>query len=311
MALLLKTIPALNKSSKEYQPAGLSQASSPSLETNPVGEPLFLHDVSYMFDGVVFGLPVKPIGQSEIKASFHDTSEATEISLPRVDVEGGGFIELVDSMGSDISVVNAAKVSYARSAKSLNEKEEKLLNFLWNNHHTSPFRHCFLSFRVRCPIFVLRQWQKHEVGCAWKFDMNEQSARYSKLEHGYFRPETWRIQDIKNKQSSHGSLSPEDSAKADALLAGAYDVIDFAYNELLSMGVAREQARVILPVSTYTEFIWTGSLQAIMHFLSLRAKKETQLETRLYAEGIAKLTAEKFPKSTELILASLDWVEKA
>jgi len=226
----------------------------------------------------------------------------TQYTTPtKVQVDKDGFVELVDWMGNDLSVVNAARVSYNRESTEFNERDEKLLKYLWTNHHTSPFRHTFLSFKVRLPIFVLRQWQKHEIGCAWRFDLNEQSGRYTELKHGYFKPDAWRLQDTKNKQSSFGSLSNEDSQKASTLLDFAYFTMDQVYHQLLSMGVAKEQARIVLPVSTYTECIWTGSLQAIMHFLTLRTKPSAQYETRLYAQGIAELTRSKFPRSMELV----------
>ena len=240
--------------------------------------------------------PLNDLGGEDYSHLLSQYSTPTKIQIDK-----DGFVELVDWMGNDLSVVNAARVSYNRESTEFNERDEKLLKYLWTNHHTSPFRHTFLSFKVRLPIFVLRQWQKHEIGCAWRFDLNEQSGRYTELKHGYFRPDTWRLQDTKNKQSSFGSLSIEDSQKASTLLDFAYFTMDQVYHQLLEMGVAKEQARIVLPVSTYTECIWTGSLQAIMHFLTLRTKPSAQYETRMYAEGIAQLTKTKFPKSMELV----------
>lgn len=244
---------------------------------------------------------VKEISDEEI-ASF-----APGTSGRRIQIDNGGFVQLVDSMGNDASVVRAARASYNKTVgETLSPKDEKLLRYLWEHQHTSPFRHASLSFIVRCPIFVLRQWQKHQIGCAWSFELNEESGRYVKLEHGNFRPKEWRYQDMKNKQSSFGILPQAESDRAYALLDLAYFVQDYVYSELQSMGIAREQARISNAVGQYTQCMWTGSLQAVMHFLTLRNKPEAQKETRDYAKGIQQLAYEVFPKSLELIDQVID-----
>jgi len=227
---------------------------------------------------------------------------------PLVSVDNEGFVELWDWMGNDLSVVNAARVSYAKYSDEFCEKDGKLMSYLWQNNHTSPFRHAYVTFKVRCPIFVLRQWQKHIVGCGWTFDLNEQSARYTVLKEGNFHPSKWRLQDNKNKQSSHGELSLEDSTRADELLHTLTDFSKYVYNELENLGVCKEQCRFANLTTIYTESIWTCSLQALMHFLLLRTTPHAQEETRNYAKAVGKLVKEKFPKSIELIenLISLD-----
>lgn len=229
----------------------------------------------------------------------------------KIPIDNGGFVQLVDHMGNDVSVVRAARASYNKAVgMSLTPKDENLLSYLWKHQHTSPFRHASVSFIVRCPIFVLRQWQKHQIGCAWSFELNEQSGRYVKLEHGNFRPKEWRYQDTKNKQSSFGKLPDEESKRAYALLDLAYFVQDYVYSELTEMGIAREQARIHNAVGQYTQCMWTGSLQAIMHFLTLRNKPEAQKETKDYAEGIRLLTLECFPKSLELIGQAVEFANQ-
>jgi thymidylate synthase (FAD) len=220
---------------------------------------------------------------------------------PKIEVDRDGFVELWDWMGEDLSVVNAARVSYAKYSDDFCERDEKLMTYLWQNNHTSPFRHAYITFKVRCPIFVLRQWQKHIVGCGWTFDLNEQSARYTVLKEGNFHPSKWRLQDTKNKQSSVGELPLAHSERADELLHTLTDFSKYVYSELEDLGVCKEQCRFANLSTVYTESIWTCSLQALMHFLLLRTTPHAQEETRLYAKAVGRLVKEKFPKSISLI----------
>ena len=136
---------------------------------------------------------------------------------------------------------------------------------------------------------------KHQVGCAW----NEQSARYTELRNGFFIPDTWRLQDTKNKQSSAGEIL--DPQRAFDVLDNVYSTINKGYDDLLSLGVCREQARILLPVGAFSECMWTASLHAIMHFLRLRTDSNAQSEIRDYANAIEKICLEHFPKSIELL----------
>jgi len=213
----------------------------------------------------------------------------------RKDVFNDGFVEVIDSMGDDLRVVNVARVSYGKESKDFTDRDLKLLNYLWQHEHTSPFRHCFISFRVRAPIFVLRQWMKHQIGCAW----NEQSGRYTELRHGEFKPDTWRYQDDKNKQSSHGAI--ENQEQATQLMNEVYDLAFENYEKLLQLGVCREQARIVLPLSSYSECIWTTSLQGLMHFIQLRIDKASQYEIQVYAQAVKELAYEHFKHSIELM----------
>lgn len=204
-------------------------------------------------------------------------------------------------LGSDLAVVNCARVSYDKLSLAWSERDEKLLKYLWENKHTSPFRHSFIRFEIKAPIFVLRQWMKHQVGCSW----NEISARYVEMpEDEAFYPISWRYQDQKNKQSSTGELPIQDQDEAMDLLHESYKVSYRNYKKLIELGVCREQARVLLPVGMYSKAVWTASLQAIMNFLELRLDHHAQKEIRDYAEAVLNLTSSYFPKSMELIKCS-------
>lgn len=199
-------------------------------------------------------------------------------------------------MGSDLMVVNTARVSYDKASVNWSEKDKKLLKYLWDHKHTSPFRHCFIRFEIKAPIFVLRQWMKHQVGCSW----NEVSARYVQVpEEEMFYPIEFRAQDDKNKQGSSGVIDAQDEAMD--LLHESYQLAYKNYLKLIQLGVCREQARSLLPVGTYSKAIWTASLQAIMNFLELRLDQHAQKEIRDFAEAVLKLTGSYFPESMELI----------
>lgn len=213
----------------------------------------------------------------------------------KIDIHNEGFVEYVDHLGDDLRVVNVARVSYNKTSDQWTEADEKLLKYLWTHEHTSPFRHPQITFRLRAPIFVLRQWMKHQIGCAW----NEQSARYTELRHGFYIPETWRLQDAKNKQSSAGEILEPN--KAFEILDHVYTTCENGYNDLLKLGVCREQARILLPVSSYSECIWTASLQAVLHFLQLRSEKGAQLEIQQYAHAIHNITAQHFPETLKML----------
>ena len=196
-----------------------------------------------------------------------------------INVLDKGFVKLVDFMGSDVNIVNAARISYDKRVDAISEKDVKLLDYLWENKHTSPFRHATIQFHIKAPIFIFRQWQKHQVGCAW----NEKSARYTRFDVECYRPSVFRLQHKKNKQSSYGNVEDNESALKtyDHVINTAIN----AYYELLASGVCKEQARMILPQNMYTECYWTASLQAAMHFLELREDEHSQWEMQQYAKA--------------------------
>lgn len=205
-------------------------------------------------------------------------------------------VELIDSMGSDLSVVNAARVSFHKESTELTEKDEKLLGYLARHNHWSPFGHAFISFRIKAPIFVARQLVKHQVGLCW----NEVSRRYVDDEPEFWLPQygEWRGKPVNAKQGSSGFLEEEQpniliSLFTKSVVEKSLD----AYNELLIAGVAPEQARMILPQNTMTEWIWSGSLAAFARVCKLRLDSHAQAETREIAEQIQALIPGQFKHS--------------
>jgi len=184
--------------------------------------------------------------------------------------------ELLNYFGNDLMVVNAARVSYGKSKDNIDQKDEKLINFLVEHKHVAPFRHAQLQFRIECPIFVERQLFKHQVGMS----ANSISGRYVDFSDNYFTVKSLRKQSKSSKQGSEGELDrPDLIEKMNSLVEQSSQL----YKDLCDAGVAKEQARIILPLCLETQFIWTGSLLAFMHFWALRLKSDTQEETRLLA----------------------------
>lgn len=199
-------------------------------------------------------------------------------------------VELIDKYGSDKTVVNCARVSFNKSIEEMSDKDERLISYLLKHKHTSPFRHCFLSWRITAPIFILRQWQKHQVGCSW----NEMSRRYVDTP-----PEVYEFKEFKGrpeksiKQGAGGVLDNQD--ELNEIYSQAMKAALESYETLLDLGVAPEQARAVLPQSMLTSCIWTASLQSALHFVSLRSSHDAQSEIRAYADIIARDIALNFP----------------
>ncbi len=203
--------------------------------------------------------------------------------------DGISSLELVRVSGSDLDVVNAARVSYGKASSDLSERDKSLINFLMEHDHTSPFEHNQLSFRVKAPIYVIRQWMRHRMN-----SYNEISYRYVQAPLEFYIPQHFRQQDTKNKQSSFGSLeNPEIRARYVSAVQESADT----YTRLIELGVCREQARGLLPVCTYSEFIFTCNLHSLLHFIKLRTHAGAQYEIRVYAEGMLALAREHFPAS--------------
>jgi len=195
-----------------------------------------------------------------------------------------GFIELIDKMGSAISVVNAARVSFGKKHNGpLRDKDRRLIRYLWSHKHTSPFRHVYFTFHIKAPIFVMRQWQKHQVGSSF----NEISGRYVEYDYSIYSPDDFRAVPSDNIKQGSGEIL-EDSSIA-SLYALACEMSYSTYKELLDKGVCREQARMILPLALFTECYWTCSLQAVVHFLKLRLAHDAQSEIRYYAEAVKEV----------------------
>jgi len=193
--------------------------------------------------------------------------------------------ELLNHFGSDLMIANIARVSYNKESSELGEKDARLIKFLAQHGHTSPFRHPQLQFRIECPIFVERQLFTHQIGWA----RNSISGRYVDFSDSYWLPEKLRFQSKDSKQGSAGDI-PED--KNEYFLARMLSVIQQAkevYNEMSEFGVAKEQCRIHLPLALETKFIWTGSLQAFIHLCNLRLKPDAQFETRQLATTMLDL----------------------
>lgn len=203
--------------------------------------------------------------------------------------DGISSLELIRTSGSDVDIVNAARVSYGKFVSQITDRDEKLIQYLMDHDHTSPFEHNQLSFRVKCPLYVSKQWMRHRMN-----SYNEISYRYVKAPVEFYIPVSWRAQDKNNKQASVGAFKDQHAlATYQAVLNQAYT----AYEQLLESGICREQARGILPTCTYTQFIFTCNLHSLMHFLKLRMHEGAQWEIRMYAAGMLKLAYQYFPAS--------------
>ena len=221
-------------------------------------------------------------------------------------------VELIDHMGSDLTVVNAARVSYNKTSEyetkevgydedsepwvphtipTLSTKDKKLIKYLAKHNHWSPFAHCFLQFRIKAPLFVARQLVKHQVGLSW----NEVSRRYVDDEPEFYTPISWRGRAANNKQGSEGMA---ESQYFPAIYLN--DVCEQAlssYKKMLQQGVAPEMARMILPQNMYTEWYWSGSLMAFARVCKQRCTSDTQAETADIADMIEDEVMENFPHS--------------
>ena len=197
-------------------------------------------------------------------------------------------VELVDWIGTDLTVVNAARVSYAKTKTEFSPQDEKLIKYLAEHEHWSPFGHASLQFRIKAPVFVARQLVKHQVGLIW----NEVSRRYVDYEPEFFHPEQWRGKPKDSKQGSEGEVDV-DQGYYERLM----NSMRVYYHLLLNSGVAPEMARMVLPQSMMTEWYWSGSLYAFARVCNLRCAKDTQLETQNIANQIDEITKQKFPIS--------------
>jgi thymidylate synthase (FAD) len=204
-------------------------------------------------------------------------------------------------MGDDLSVVNAARVSFGKKsdymprvhngeAKVLQHKDDRLIKYLAKHNHKSPFNHTFTTFHVKAPVFVARQLVKHEY-MPW----NEISRRYVDNKPEFYQPEEWRGRSADKKQGSDGTV------KSNANVPYFNDTMLGVYTQLLDEGVAPEQARMVLPQSMMTEWYWSGTLYAFAKMCGLRLKEDTQAETRVVAEKIEDVMAKLYPVSWEAL----------
>ena len=226
-------------------------------------------------------------------------------------------VTLVNHMGDDLTVVNAARVSFAKesfaqddeyteveydswcgSIPVLSESDKKLINYLAKHNHWSPFGHCQLQFRIKAPVFVARQLVKHQVGLTW----NEVSRRYVDNEPEFYTPEVWRgVAENKKQGSSEEEIDINPNSGSGPMMVDDYQQAlsksKWTYEQLLRRGVCPEQARMVLPQSMMTEWYWSGTLYAFARVCNLRCKDDAQLETQLVAYQIDELAKDIFPVS--------------
>ena len=241
----------------------------------------------------------------------------------------------IDHMGTDLSVVNAARVSFGKQSqwesaeesveievdgetwvcaddiRRLSDKDTKLVRYLAKHKHYSPFGHCFASFHIKAPIFVARQLVKHEY-----LRMNEISRRYVDSEPEFYEPEVWRGRSKDKKQGAEGVVKPYQGSyifkaggdpftRSAGWMAGDKGINGLAlqtYKALLAEGVAPEMARMVLPQSVYTEWYWSGSMDAFANMCNLRLKEDTQYETRLVAQQIDRVMGKLYPVSWKALV---------
>ena len=197
---------------------------------------------------------------------------------------------LIDWMGNDLTVVNAARVSFGKKSEKLEDKDTKLIKYLADHKHYSPFGHCFASFHVKAPIFVRAQLGKHEY-----LRINEVSRRYVDTTPEFYTPDAWRSKAQDKKQGSGDPITQWPYLKEGYKFAINQAVE--TYEQLLYENVAPEQARMVLPQSMYTEWYWSGSLDAFANMYNLRSKPDTQEETRLIANEIGDIMTTIYPHS--------------
>ena len=200
-------------------------------------------------------------------------------------------VTLIDKMGSDLSVVNAARVSFAKKKTEFDEKDEKLIKYLAEHDHWSPFGHSSMQFLIKAPIFVARQLVKHQVGLIW----NEVSRRYVDDEPEFYIPFIWRSRPENKKQGSGDKEIEFDITE----ITQACKVV---YKQMLEENISPEMARMILPQNMMTEWYWSGSLMAFARVCNLRNKEDAQQETRVVTEHIARHLKDHFPVSAKYLM---------
>lgn len=210
-----------------------------------------------------------------------------------IPVLGQGYVRYVDHLGDDQRIVETARISYKSPSKG-DDADKKLLFYLFKNRHTSPFEACNITFNIKLPIFCMRQYVRHRTQ-----RLNEWSGRYSELADEFYLPGKWRVQDTKNKQ---GSLDVEDEkwhAAMDWIARNSFRQSYDAYQELLANGVAKELARIVLPVSLFTEIYCNVDVHNLIHFLNLRQDVHAQLEMREIANAMEVIFKELYPWCAE------------
>ena len=212
-----------------------------------------------------------------------------------------GFVRLDDAMADDLSVVNGARVSFARRKEEMDESDEGLIRFLMRDRHGTPFEHNSFRFHIRCPIFVAREWMRHRVG-----SFNEFSLRYAKATDDFYVPEAEDVRSQVGKPGAYSFEAVSDEVAEETLekLRAVYGHAYATYQELVELGVARELARCALPVGAYTEFYWTVNARSLMNFVSLRNAETAQREIRRYAEACERFLEQQMPVTYAAFVAN-------
>jgi thymidylate synthase (FAD) len=256
-------------------------------------------------------MPLTPEQQAEVDALRAESAQTRRATVPALEeilyeplpVLDHGFVRVIDYMGDDAAIVQAARVSYGKGTKRTRD-DAGLINYLLRNAHTSPFEMCDLKVHVKLPIFIARQWIRHRTA-----SVNEYSARYSVLDTEFYTPapEQLAAQSAANRQGREAVLTPAESAKVLGMLRGDAEQAFDHYHEMLNededgnaidpdrSGLARELARMGLPVSAYTQWYWKVNLHNLLHFLALRADPHAQWEIRAYAQVLLDVVAKWVP----------------
>jgi thymidylate synthase (FAD) len=242
------------------------------------------------------GSIVSASDQSRVQVQLRDD--------PQQDIEyvlDHGHVELISHAGGDLSVVNGARVSFGKQVRSISEGDSGLIKFLMRERHGSPFEHNFFSFRVKAPIFVAREWVRHRIA-SW----NEQSGRYMELSGDYYIP---RLEDVRKRVGKPGDYSYmgvpyEEGRKFHKTVEEECWRSVRAYRNALEDGIAPEQARMLLPVNLYTEWIWSVNARSLMNFLSLRNAASAQWEIQQYAKVVERFFEKKMPITHEAFIAN-------
>lgn len=227
--------------------------------------------------------------------------------MDKIDCLDHGFVRLLDHMGSDLSIVRAARVSFAADWRTgeRESQDARLINYLWKHKHTSPFEACTLTFEVKAPIFVFRQWHRHRTQ-----SYNEVSARYSELEEDFYLPEPTNV-GVQSKSNKQGrdtdvSISELNARKLEVLCVEGHCKYAFRlYKRLIEQNWPRELARMVLPFNTYSRMFTTMNLLNLFRFLTLRLDSHAQYEIRVYAEAILELIKPLYPVATAVFLNNI------
>lgn len=217
-----------------------------------------------------------------------------------------GYVQLIETFGDELTIVNAARVSFGAEKKTLSEGDIRLMRYLYREKHMSPFRHVMFRFKIKAPEFVMRQLYKHVVGIEATADgafqlhgWNELSGRYKPINE-FYTDFAWRYQSPDNKQASAGDLAPRESEQWTVTLKEHMGTVLTLYHAMLEEGIAKEQARMILPLNMYSEVIWTASAQAVLNFIELRDHHHAQKEIQVYAKAMREMLTKRFPVLAEI-----------